>query len=50
MAALTKLSREVQVENIPIPALFVFAETDKVVQPGLTKQRIARWGAKTATH
>lgn len=47
MAALTKLARSVMVENIKIPTLFVFADTDKVVQPNLTKERIARWGAKT---
>jgi alpha-beta hydrolase superfamily lysophospholipase len=47
MAALTKLARNVMVENIKIPTFFVFAMTDKVVQPNLTKERIARWGAKT---
>jgi alpha-beta hydrolase superfamily lysophospholipase len=47
MAALTKLARSVMVENIKIPTFFVFAMTDKVVQSGLTKERIARWGAKT---
>ena len=49
MAALTKLARDVMVENIKVPALFVFTETDKVVRPDLTKARIVRWGAKTET-
>lgn len=49
MAALTKLAREVMVENIKIPTLFIFADTDKVVRPDLTKERIARWGAKAET-
>lgn len=47
MAALTKLARDVMVENIKVPTMFIFAETDKVVRPDLTKERIARWGAKT---
>jgi pimeloyl-ACP methyl ester carboxylesterase len=50
MAALTKLGREVMVENIRIPTLFVYAETDKVVRPDLTTERAARWGAKAQTH
>ena len=49
MAALTKLAREAMVENIKTPTLFIFAMTDKVVQPSLTKERIARWGGKTDT-
>jgi pimeloyl-ACP methyl ester carboxylesterase len=50
MAALTKLGRETVVENIRIPTLFIYAETDKVVRPDLTKERAARWGAKAQTH
>jgi pimeloyl-ACP methyl ester carboxylesterase len=49
MAAQTKLARDVRVEDIKISTLFIFAETDKVVRPDLTKERIARWGAKTDT-
>lgn len=49
MAAQTKLARDVQVEEIKIPALFIFADTDKVVRSDLTRERIARWGAKTRT-
>jgi pimeloyl-ACP methyl ester carboxylesterase len=49
MAAQTKLARDSRVEDIRIPTLFIFAETDKVVRPDLTKERIARWGAKTET-
>ena len=49
MAALTKLARGTQVENIKVPTLFIYAETDKVVSPDLTKERIARWGTKTET-
>ncbi len=49
MAALTKLARDTRVEDIKVPTLFVFAETDKVVRPDLTRERIGRWGAKTET-
>jgi pimeloyl-ACP methyl ester carboxylesterase len=49
MAALTKLARETPVERIKIPALFIYAETDKVVRPDLTKERAARWGARAET-
>lgn len=49
MAALTKLARDTRVEDIKVPTLFVFAETDKVVRPDLTRDRIGRWGAKTGT-
>ncbi len=49
MSAQTKLARDARVEDIKIPTLFVFAETDKVVRPDLTKERIARWGGKTET-
>ena len=49
MAALTKLARDARVEDVKIPTMFVFAETDKVVRPDLTRERIARWGAKSGT-
>jgi pimeloyl-ACP methyl ester carboxylesterase len=49
MAAQTKLARDVRVEEIKAPTLFIFAETDKVVRPELTKERIERWGAETET-
>ncbi len=49
MAALTKLARDTRVEDIKVPTLFIFAETDKVVRPDLTRERIGRWGAKTET-
>jgi pimeloyl-ACP methyl ester carboxylesterase len=49
MAAQTKLARDVRVEEIKAPTLFILAETDKVVRPELTKERIERWGAETET-
>lgn len=49
MAALTKLARNARVENAKAPTLFIFAETDKVVRPDLTKERIKRWGGKSET-
>jgi pimeloyl-ACP methyl ester carboxylesterase len=49
MARLTKLARDTRVEDIKTPTLFVFAETDKVVRPDLTRERITRWGGKTET-
>ena len=45
MAALTALASKIRVEDIKIPALFIYSETDKVVQPELTKAIAARWGA-----
>jgi alpha-beta hydrolase superfamily lysophospholipase len=45
MAALTKLASAIQVEDIKIPALFIYSESDKVVRPELTKSIAARWGA-----
>ncbi len=45
MAALTELAASVRVEDINVPALFVYSETDKVVRPELTKAVAARWGA-----
>jgi pimeloyl-ACP methyl ester carboxylesterase len=44
MAALTKLAAAAPVEQIKQPALFIYSETDKVVQPALTKAIAARWG------
>lgn len=49
MAALTKLARDTRVENIKTPTLFIYAQTDKVVRPDLTKERIARWGGPSET-
>lgn len=45
MAALTALAANIPVEAIKVPALFIYSETDKVVQPELIKAIAARWGA-----
>jgi esterase/lipase len=46
MAALTKLAATTPVETIKQPVLMIYSETDKVVQPELTKAIGARWGGK----
>lgn len=45
MAALTKLARSAPVENIKIPALFIFSDSDRVTRQELTREIAARWGA-----
>ena len=50
MAALTKLAVAVPVEQIKQPALFIYSETDKVVQPALVKAIAARWGGPHEIH
>ncbi|MEP9398282.1 alpha/beta fold hydrolase [Mesorhizobium sp. KR2-14] len=45
MAALTKLASETPVENITIPALFIFSDLDGVTRQDLTRQIAARWGS-----
>lgn len=45
MAAAAQLGRNTAVENIDVPALFVFSDADKVVRPNVTRQVWARWGA-----
>jgi alpha-beta hydrolase superfamily lysophospholipase len=44
MAALTEVAAKVPVETIKIPALFIYSDGDKVVQPPLIKARAERWG------
>lgn len=46
MAALTKLAYGSPVEDIAIPALFIFSPNDKVVRPELTREIAGRWGAR----
>ncbi len=50
MAALTALAAAVPVEQIKQPALFIYSETDKVVQPALIKATAARWGGPHEVH
>lgn len=50
MAALTALAAEIPVETVKIPALFIYSETDKVIQPGLIKAIAARWGAPSSAY
>lgn len=45
MAALMDLARTSPVDRITIPALFIFSDDDKVVQPKLTREIASRWGA-----
>jgi pimeloyl-ACP methyl ester carboxylesterase len=49
MAAMTRLARQAQVENINIPALFIFSEHDAVVYPRVTRDIAAHWGAPHET-
>jgi pimeloyl-ACP methyl ester carboxylesterase len=44
MAAMVDLARSVRVEEVGVPALFVYSEADKVVDPAATKEIAARWG------
>lgn len=44
MAAVTQLARETPVEEIKIPALFIFAQTDPTVSPAATREIAGRWG------
>jgi pimeloyl-ACP methyl ester carboxylesterase len=50
MAALTELAANIRVEDIRVPALFIYSETDKVVQPALIKSVASRWGAPKAIY
>ena len=45
MAALTQLAREAPYEDAQVPALFVFADDDTVVDHSVTRDVAARWGA-----
>jgi pimeloyl-ACP methyl ester carboxylesterase len=45
MAKLVEISVDTRVEDTEIPALFIISDSDKVVQPALTRQIAARWGA-----
>lgn len=42
--AVAKLAREAAVENVKIPALFIFSPGDRVVDTELTKSIAKRWG------
>ncbi len=45
MAALTKLAHDAPVEEIGIPALFVYSSADRIVDAEVTRDVAARWGA-----
>lgn len=45
MAAAAELGRNTAVENITVPALFIFSDADKVVRPEVARQVWERWGA-----
>lgn len=44
LAATVAMTRASRVEDIDIPALFIFSDADKVVDPRATHEVIARWG------
>lgn len=44
MAALARMARQTEVENIKIPALFIFSDRDAIVDPRATREIAARWG------
>lgn len=45
MAALTRLAHDAPVEEIGIPALFVYSSADRIVDAEVTREVAARWGA-----
>jgi pimeloyl-ACP methyl ester carboxylesterase len=45
MAALTKLAHDAPVEEIGIPAFFVYSAADRIVDAEMTADIAARWGA-----
>jgi len=45
MAALTKLAHDAAVEEIGIPALFVYSSADRIVDAEVTTAIAARWGS-----
>lgn len=45
MAALTKLAHDALVEEIGIPALFIYSSADQIVDAEVTRDVAARWGA-----
>jgi len=45
MAALTGLARSAPAENIKIPALFIFSDSDRITRQDLTHEIASRWGA-----
>jgi pimeloyl-ACP methyl ester carboxylesterase len=49
MAAMVEMARRIRVEDIRIPALFVFSDDDKVVDATVTRQVVARWGGPATT-
>lgn len=49
LAATVAMTRASRVEDIAIPALFIFSDEDRVVDPRATHGVIARWGAATRT-
>jgi pimeloyl-ACP methyl ester carboxylesterase len=44
MAALVELARNLDVSKIAVPALFLFADTDQVVDHSVTRDVASRWG------
>ncbi len=44
MAALAELARAAPVENLAVPALFVFSDADRVVRADVTRAVAQRWG------
>lgn len=49
MAAITEIARETPVEEIGVPALFIFSADDEVVRPEVTRDIAQRWGAPHET-
>ncbi len=45
MAAVVDMAASVQVEDIDVPALFIFSDKDQVVRPDITRAIAGRWGA-----
>ncbi|TKT76708.1 alpha/beta fold hydrolase [Aquamicrobium sp. LC103] len=49
MAAATELARDAPVEEVEMPALFIFSDADRVVVPELTRRVAERWGGPHET-
>lgn len=49
MAALVRLVRDMDVGDIPVPALFAYSKADTIVRPDITAEVAERWGAAHET-
>ena len=50
MAGLTALAAAQPVQQVKVPALFIYSPTDKVIRPDLVEAMAGRWGAAATLH